>query len=179
MPGENLDSIILRIGAGDMSALAGLYREIAAPVYSYSLSVLKNSADAEDVLSEVILGVQRGAAGYKSLGKPMAWVMTAAKNACLMKLRDQKRLDPAPPEDLGFISSPDMPVEDRAALKICFEELSDQEREVIVLHAVAGLKHREISKLLGLKLSAVLSRYNRVIKKLRNKLECGETEDSI
>ena len=40
-----------------------------------------------------------------------------------------------------------------------------------MLHAVSGLKHREVGELLGLPLSTVLSKYNRGIKKLRGQLE--------
>lgn len=45
--------------------------------------------------------------------------------------------------------------------------LSDQERQVVLLHAVTGLKHREIAALLELPLPTVLSKYSRALKKLR------------
>jgi RNA polymerase sigma-70 factor (ECF subfamily) len=47
------------------------------------------------------------------------------------------------------------------------ERLSDEERQIIVLHAVAGFKHREIGEMLDLALPTVLSKYHRAIKKLR------------
>ena len=48
--------------------------------------------------------------------------------------------------------------------------LNQQERQILMLHAVAGLKHRETAKLLALPLSTVLSKYNRALKKLRQGL---------
>ena len=54
--------------------------------------------------------------------------------------------------------------------------LSDEERQIITLHAVSGLKHRQIAELLDIPLSTVLSKYNRAIKKLRNKIEGGNGE---
>jgi RNA polymerase sigma-70 factor (ECF subfamily) len=51
--------------------------------------------------------------------------------------------------------------------------LSDEERQIITLHAVSGLKHRQIAELLDIPLSTVLSKYNRAIKKLQNKTEGG------
>ena len=46
-----------------------------------------------------------------------------------------------------------------------------QERQVVMLHAVTGLKHREIAQLLELPLATVLSKYRRALKKLNLLLE--------
>lgn len=64
-----------------------------------------------------------------------------------------------------------MTPEDRAVLEAALNILSDQERQIVVLHAAAGLKHREIAKLLELPLPTVLSKYRRALSKLKTKLE--------
>ena len=56
---------------------------------------------------------------------------------------------------------------DPEALEKAFEILNKQERTIVVLHMIDGLKHREISKITGIPLSTVLSKYNRSLKKLR------------
>ena len=53
----------------------------------------------------------------------------------------------------------------------CLERLSDQERQIVALHAVAGFKHREIAALLELPLSTVLAKYARAIRKLKQYLQ--------
>lgn len=58
-------------------------------------------------------------------------------------------------------------------LSSLMETLSDQERQIVLLHAMTGWKHREIAKLLQLPLATVLSRYNRALKKLRNEWKGG------
>jgi RNA polymerase sigma-70 factor (ECF subfamily) len=40
-----------------------------------------------------------------------------------------------------------------------------------MLHAVSGLKHREIAEIYNMPLATVLSKYNRSIKKLQKALE--------
>lgn len=52
----------------------------------------------------------------------------------------------------------------------CMNRLSDEERQIVMLHAVSGFKHREIAAILELSLPAVLSKYNRALKKLRKYL---------
>ena len=52
-------------------------------------------------------------------------------------------------------------------LEAVLSALSDEERQIVTLHALTGLRHREIARDLGLPLSTVLSRYSRALKKLK------------
>ena len=67
--------------------------------------------------------------------------------------------------------APDVTTEDRHVLRAALSVLSEQERQVVMLHAVTGLKHREIAQLLELPLATVLSKYRRALKKLNLLLE--------
>lgn len=49
--------------------------------------------------------------------------------------------------------------------------LSSEESAIVVMHAVSGMKHREIAEVTGLSLSTVLSKYNRALKKMKAELE--------
>ena len=57
-------------------------------------------------------------------------------------------------------------VEERETVKALLSFLKEDERQIVMLHAAAGFKNREIAELLGLKLSTVLSKYRRALKKL-------------
>ena len=59
-------------------------------------------------------------------------------------------------------------------LEQCMKALDDSERQVVILHAVGGMKHRGTAELMGLPLATVLSKYSRAIKKLKSKLEKRE-----
>lgn len=67
-----------------------------------------------------------------------------------------------------------MEADDRLLLTQCMTQLSDEERQIVVLHAAAGFRHREIADMLGLPLPTVLSKYHRTLKKLRTFLEKGD-----
>lgn len=58
--------------------------------------------------------------------------------------------------------------EDSIVLNAAMNKLSDEERQIVILHAITGLKHVEIAKLLSLPLSTVLSKYSRAKRKLKN-----------
>ena len=91
----------------------------------------------------------------------------------MMKLRERGRR--ADPEEFQWeqFSLPDnaQGVEDRLTLLALLQNLSDEERQIVVLHAVSGFKHREIAALLQRPLPTVLSKYHRAMKKLRTMLE--------
>ncbi len=171
-----LDDCIQRMSNGDKEALADLYQAASAAVYAFSLSVLKNTHDAEDVLHDCFVQVYGAASSYTENGKPMAWIFTIAKNLCFAKLRVQKRY--ADEETCNWQEAlqqnETLQSEDRMMLSACMRHLSDEERNILVLHAVAGFKHREIADMLSLPLSTVLSKYRRSLKKLKNLIAKGE-----
>ena len=163
-----LDQWIFQCAEGDSHALEQLYRATSPAVYAYLLSVLKNSQDAEDALHDTYLKVWSGAAGYQSQGKPMAWILTIGKNLCLKQLHSQSKQTSSPEEWMEYApDSGEMTQEDKWVIRQCMEQLSDDARQIVVLHAVAGFKHREIAKMLDIPLSTVLSKYHRSIHKLK------------
>ncbi len=166
---DKLENCIERIAKGEKSALGQLYELTGSAVYGFALSILKNRHDAEDVQQDVYLQIWKGADRYTAKGRPRAWIFEITKNLALMRMREQKRTVPAEPEDWQemWADVPAVDHEDRIMLKALLGSLTDEERQIVVLHAVSGMKHREIAVLLKLNLSTVLSKYNRALKKLR------------
>lgn len=173
---EDLDRCIRRLADRDEEALAELYYQTSAAVYSYALSILRHTHDAEDVLQECYIAVYQAAGGYRSAKKPMAWILTIAKNLCLQKIRQQKRIVDVSEDEWekilpgnGTITS-----EERILLKEALTKLSDEELQIVVLHTVSGFKHREIAQFLAMPLATVLSKYHRALKKLKKNYLQGE-----
>ncbi|MBD5550993.1 MAG: RNA polymerase sigma factor [Lachnospiraceae bacterium] len=157
----------------DVKALEELYYRTSAPVFGFALSILKNIQDAEDVMHDLYVAVWSAAGKYDADGKPMAWIMTITRNLCLQKLREYRKRSDIPQEDWEtYINGNlNMSSEDKLILSECLKTLSDEERQIVTLHAVAGFKHREIGKLLEMPLSTILSKYNRALKKLQKYME--------
>ncbi len=176
---EILEIAIKDAAFGDANALGRIYDTVHKSVYGYALSILKNRHDAEDILHEVFIAIWQGASSYNSQKKPMAWIMTITRNLSLMKLRSHKRAAFTPIEDVisTLDDSEEATLEDKYILKECLLSLSDEEREIVTLHAVSGFRHREIAEMMGLPLATVLSKYARAIKKLKKLLTAGGFEN--
>lgn len=164
---QQLDDLIIRMTHGDQEALASFYEATKAAVYGFALSILKDVDNAEDITQDTFIQVYRNASSYRSQGKPMAWVMTITRNLANSRLREVGRNLPLEDSHLVQLShNPMVDQEDLLTLDSLLSLLDDQERQIVTLHALTGLKHREIAHLLSLPLPTVLSKYHRSIKKL-------------
>lgn len=88
---ERLEECILQMAGGAADTLAVLYEQTKTAVYGFALSILRNQADAEDVLQETYLHIYQAAGRYKPNGNPMPWIFTITRNLALMKIRESKR----------------------------------------------------------------------------------------
>ncbi len=173
---RQLELLLAQIAQGNADALAEFYQHTCRAAYALALSLMQNPQDAEDVLQDAYLRVWTMAGRYNvgsTPGRPVGWLLTILRNLAYSKLRTQKRSVPLSTEDLDlfFADRPAVSSEDRLVLDAALLTLSEEERQIILLHAAGGLKHREIAQLLGLPLSTVLSKYRRTLKKLKTHWE--------
>ena len=168
-----LERLLIAVAAGEQEALAELYHRTRAAVYGMALSYLHNAHDAQDITQDVFVRVWDCAGQYRPTGSPMGWLLAVCRNLCLMHLRSHSRRaelseaewDAIPAEDTGLSA------EERVLLQHALGKLPDEERRIVLLHAVTGLKHREIAAVLELPLATVLSKYHRALKKMRSFLK--------
>lgn len=171
------EALLARIADGDKDALSLLYEQTSTAVYGFALSILKNPQDAQDVMQDSYLHIFRNAYWYRPMGKPMAWILTVVRNLALMRLRDEKHA-PMQLEEQQTNCAMQNDYDDsldRMVLQAALRVLPDMERQIVMLFSIAGLKHREIARLLELPLSTVLSKYRRALGKLKKELEKENT----
>ncbi len=170
------ESLILKMAKEDTTALKELYDQTYQAVYGFAYSILKNPYDAQDVAQDTFVKIYNSAMTYQCNGKPLAWIFTITRNFCLMKLRSGKR---APVVDIQDYNAKEDNFDSKSEYKIILEEallkLPDDSRQIVILHSMTGLKHKEIAEILHMALPTVLSKYHRAIKKIKEIIK----EDSI
>ena len=170
MDPHDLEELLRQIALGSQQAFEELYRATDSAIYGYALSLTKNHHEAQDIMMDTYLKIRCAAHLYMPMGKPMAWILTITKNIARTKLRSAGRQIPL--DNLEETTpSFDRDSEEAVALEQAMKVLGDQERQILILHAVTGLKHREIAEMLGMPLATVLSKYARSLKKLKKALE--------
>ena len=170
---EYLEGLIMEIAKGNTGALAEFYKATDSSIYGFALSILKRPHEAEDVMHDAYLKIYEAADTYQPLGKPMAWILTIVRNLALsrFRLKDKFNLpledDRLMPDSYDFTES----TMNRIILDMALDTLTDEGCQIVVLHSITGLKHREIAEILGLPLSTAISKYHRSLLKLRKKIK--------
>ena len=170
---DTLKRLLTGVAAGDREALAELYRRTRMAVYGMALSYLHSAHDAQDMTQDVFVRVWDCASQYRPTGSPMGWLLTVCRSLCLMRLRREERRTALSDEEWDAIPAQEcgLDADERVLLQHALASLGDEERRIVLLHAVTGMKHREIAALLELPLPTVLSKYHRALKKMRSCLE--------
>lgn len=168
-----IEKSLRRIARGHTDEIGVIYDITKTSVYGFVLSIVKNAEDAEDILQDTYIKICLNADAYTPQGKPMAWIFTIARNLSLMKLRGRNRTEDIPEYEWEQIAAHNTQfrTEDRMVLSAALSNISEQESQIVIMHAVAGMKHREIAEVMEMPLATVLSKYNRAIKKLKTILE--------
>lgn len=170
------ENLFKRMAEDDMSALDELYALTERTMYAYTVSITKDHEKSLDLIQDTYVKILSAAHLYKPMGKPLAWMFTIARNLYYTDIKKENRSIPVEPQEFADSKSFSYitDIEDRLVLEGVLHLLTEEEREIIMLYAVSGMKHREIAESLGLKLSTTLSKYHRALKKLREYLEGKE-----
>ena len=156
---------------GDRDAFSDLYHQTSSAVYGFALSILKNQHDAENVMHDTYIRAYKSAGSYKPMGKPMAWILTIVKNLSYNLLKTGRvSEDITQYESLLHVDEGDTAI-DRMILAKAFAILEFEQRQIVILHALTGMKHREIAELLDVPIGTVLSKYNRSLAKMKKEIE--------
>ena len=185
---SDLNSLIIRVAAGDQLAMASLYQTSSRVVYGLLLRILNEHGLAEEVLLDVYMQVWRQAGSYdQGRGSPMAWMLTIARSRAIDRLRSgrQELLLRESFETVEENARSEINVEETAEIaevqgkvREALETLPAEQREVIELAYYGGLSHSEIALQLEQPLGTVKTRVRLGMMKLRELLQLG-VADSI
>ncbi len=154
---------------GDEAAFLELYDRLARRLHGTALRLLGNREEAEDVIQETFITFLDKAATDPP-ANPGGWLHRVAVNQCLDRLRRRQRY----PED-AIEAAPEGAAPPSRGLRLDLERavaaLPDGAREVLLLHDVEGLKHREIAEQLGISIGGSKSQLFRARALVRTTLE--------
>ena len=175
-----------RMIRGERRAFEEFVDQYGARLRRLARSYARTEADADDLTQEILIEIARGIAGFRGSSSLATWVYRVALNRCL-KHRERRKPD-TEPLDLLTEAGPDEngPVRcaERGELKGRIEAaltlLSEDHREVVLLHELHGLTYTECAEALGIPVGTVKSRLSNAFRRLRLSLSgyvLGEDSD--
>lgn len=178
-PDQDLIALISR---GDESAFSRFYDRHAALMFSCALAILRNVAEAEDLVQETCLRVWDKAASFdRSRGTPIAWVMTMIRSRAIDRLRSTRSkrdlieratknaVASSDADDTAFL---DVSMREAALeLRSAMSQLSLEQRTVLELAYFRGLSQSEIAEHLGEPIGTIKARARRGMIHLRDRMK--------
>jgi RNA polymerase sigma-70 factor (ECF subfamily) len=138
---------VQRASNGDGEAIGELYDRYASRVYGHVRRMMRDRHDAEDITQLVFLKLTRSLDSYdERAGDFCPWLLRVARNLAIDEMRRRR------PVLVGDVLAPRSGhVGDEAAVmrghavRDALAELSADQREVVVLRQVVGLRPSEIA----------------------------------
>lgn len=172
MASQELKGLVKQLQNGDMSVFDNIYYETKNIVFYTILSIIKDYPSSEDLMQEAYLKAIEKIHTYKAKYTFTSWIVTIARNLAINEYNKRKReLKIDPQTDEYIFGTTEARTEKQMIIEEMLNKLKDTEREIVLLHVVGDLKHKEISKMLDIPLGTVTWTYSEAIKKLRNEYE--------
>jgi len=171
-------SILEQVCLRQAAALNQFFDHFYDRVYGYLAIMLRDRTLAEDLTQDAFLRIHRGIDRLDPRRDPTGWVFTVVTNTVRDYWRSkehkaktrQATLDR--PEDLPLVdkapsAADSLEQHDTArAIGQALAELSDADREVILLRNYEGLSSTDVAHMLDLKPEAVRQRHSRAVARL-------------
>jgi RNA polymerase sigma-70 factor (ECF subfamily) len=170
-----LESMLADVAKGDHAAFRAVYDQTAAAVLGTVRRVLRDPAQSEEVMQEVLLEVWRTAARFDaSVGSANAWIMTLAHRRAVDRVRSEER---AAARELRAttaaieydeVSDAALAALEQERVRRCLGGLTDLQRESVTLAYYGGYSYREVAQLLGVAVGTVKTRMRDGLIRLRD-----------
>jgi RNA polymerase sigma-70 factor (ECF subfamily) len=158
------ETLLAGIAGGDRTAMHTLYARHNVRVYRFILRMVRDTATAEDLVSQVFLDVWRTAGQFEGRAQVSTWLLSIARFKALTALRQRQHEDIEQEDVLGIADGADNPeaAMDRsrtnAILRACVAKLSPAHREIINLVYYHEKSVEEVGRIIGIPQSTVKTR---------------------
>lgn len=174
------EEVVLRVLGGETGLYELVMRRHNQRIYRVARAILRDDAEAEDVMQDAYVRAYRNLASFEGRAKFVTWLTRIAVHEALARSRKRSRF---PPVDIGdesngdvmnsLISSDRSPEQEaygrelNAVLERAILGLSEDHRLVFMLRDVEGLNTEETAKCLNLTQENVKVRLHRAHASLR------------
>jgi RNA polymerase sigma-70 factor (ECF subfamily) len=183
------EELVVRVQAGDPSALRELMTRYQRPLYGFLFRLLRSAEDADDLFQETFMRVLKHAARFDTSRRFRPWLYSIAGNLVRNAYRSRSYRETVPidrpDEDGGSLAArlagrSQLPVdeaqraESRQIVNDAVGKLPDKGRAALVLYYYQGLSYEEVSVALEIPLGTVKSRIHNAMARLDKALSLRE-----
>jgi RNA polymerase sigma-70 factor (ECF subfamily) len=170
---KHRDDLVARCQEGDLEAMQMLYQQNNKQIYSIALRMSNSKADAEDVVQDTFVKAFKHLPRFRGDSSVSTWLSRITINLCRDLYKKQSRQNRQLDSSDNYLS-PSILSESKPTdilqikkLELALMQLPLGYREVLVLHDVIEMDHKEIGLILGIKEGTSKSQLHKARAKMR------------
>lgn len=174
-PASELNALVRRAQAGDLSAFDAIYASTAGRVFAVCLRLAGDREEAAVALQDTFVMAWRQLGNFRGDSLFTSWLHRIAVNAVLMdrrsRLRREARVSTGQDGIIELAAAREVDAELGIDLERAIAALPPGARTALVLHDIEGYTHREIAELTGIAVGTVKAQLHRARQLLQHRLE--------
>jgi RNA polymerase sigma-70 factor, ECF subfamily len=170
-----MELVLIEVAKGDHAAFRALYDQAAPAVLGTVRRILRDPAQSEEVMQEVLLEVWRTASRFDpAAGTAVAWITMLAHRRAVDRVRSEQRASErelrAATATIEYdeVSDAVQTSLEQERVRRCLAGLTDLQRESVTLAYYGGYSYREVAQLLGVAVGTVKTRMRDGLIRLRD-----------
>ena len=172
MSSKIIDNLVSSAKNGSAEAFGELYEIYAKDMFRFAYYYLGSYFLAEECVSESVCIAFQKIGGLRKASAFKSWLFKILHNCCNSALKEKIKSE----GNVEFSSLTDLSAEEdnmseKLSLKQALSLLSDEDREIVILHYCQGYTSKEIGEILSLKDATVRSKILRSGEKMRKFLQ--------
>lgn len=151
-----------------------LYNAYYMQVYSFAVTLMRNSHIAEEITQEVFFRALKNKQSYRAESSELTWLCAITKNLCTDYMRRESKRSAAPPEDSADEHRFEQALEDESttfAVHTILHQMEEPYKEVFQLRIFGELSFVKIGRIFGKTENWARVTYHRAKLKIQEKME--------
>lgn len=175
---ENIDSLLQACLRGKQGAQLEVYNRYYKAMYNTALRIVKDTAEAEDVMQDSFLNAFTKLDSFKGEVTFGAWLKRIVINNSIHHYRKQQKRNEVALDDIMYKVEDkdevavDYGVTERKAQKVLdtMKQLKDNYRISLTLHLIEGYDYEEVSQIMDISYANCRTTISRAKESLRKKM---------
>lgn len=175
---QNINSLLVLCNQGNQLAQLEVYNRYHHAMYNTALRIVKNTAEAEDVMQESFITAFSKLNTLKESATFGSWLKRIVVNNSISQFHKSKHfvslseeeIKEETEEDLFDVSSEDFTHLKANRVLKTIEELNDNYNQILNLHFIEGFDYEEICEILNISYANCRTLISRAKESLRKKL---------
>lgn len=147
-----------------------IFRQHYEQLARYAYTILRNQADAEDVVQEVFIRIWNTNRNVLTMDQPGFYLSTSVKNASISFLRKQAGKQFLPADNVSIPDAPTDPAEEKDLVSIAQKALAELPPQCLVIFKLSRfgkLTYQQIANELGISAKTVENQMGKAIRLMR------------